>query len=133
VCHVARTVNSYNKINYILDLHSVETLIEITFSKEEVAELQTLQTHPHHVVRRNALMLILKSKTIPHHKIAQITDVCENTVRHCFETYRQGGIEKIKTLQTFLALMTHTHHEKLNSLLTLNFQSFTEEQFQLAA
>jgi len=76
-------------------------LIEITFSKEEVAQLQTLQMHPHHVVRRNGLMLILKSKKIPHHKIAQITDVCENTVRHCFETYQQGGIEKIKTLNFY--------------------------------
>ncbi len=74
---------------------SVETLIKITFSNEEIAQLQALQMHPHHVVRRNGLMLILKSKTIPHHKIAQITDVCENTVRHCFETYQQGGIEKI--------------------------------------
>ncbi len=54
--------------------------------------MQTLQMHPHHVVRRNGLMLILKSKK---------TDVCENTVRHCFETYQQGGIEKIKTLNFY--------------------------------
>lgn len=46
-------------------------------------------------------MLILKSKKIPHHKIAQITDVCENTVRRCFETYQQGGIEKLKTLNFY--------------------------------
>lgn len=74
------------------------TVIEITFSDAEVARLQALQKHPHHVVRRKALVLILKSQKIAHCKIAQIADVCENTVRQCFETYQQGGIEKLKTL-----------------------------------
>jgi transposase len=73
-------------------------MIEIAFSDAEVMGLQALQMHPHHVVRRKALMLVLKSQKIPHYKIAQVTDVCENTVRQCFETYQQGGIEKLKTL-----------------------------------
>jgi hypothetical protein len=73
-------------------------VIEIAFSDAEVAELQALQRHPHHVVRRKALVLILKSQKIAHCKIAQIADVCENTVRQCFETYQQGGIEKLKRL-----------------------------------
>lgn len=73
-------------------------MIEITFSEESVAALQELQMHPHHVVRRRALMLILKSQRIAHYKIAQVTDVCENTVRHCLETYQQGGLERLKTL-----------------------------------
>lgn len=38
-----------------------------------------------------------------------------------------------QTIQTFLNTMNLTHQEKLNSLLTLNFQTFTEEQFKLAA
>lgn len=76
-------------------------MIEITFSKEEKAELQALQLHPHHVVRRNGLILILKSQKIPHYKIARIAGVCENTVRRCFEMYQQGGIEKLKTLNFY--------------------------------
>lgn len=76
-------------------------MIEITFSDESVAALRELQRHPHHVVRRRALTLLLKSQNIAHHKIAQITDVCENTVRHCLETYQQGGLEKLKTLSFY--------------------------------
>ena len=36
-------------------------------------------------------------------------------------------------IQTFLSTMNRTHQQKLNSLLTLNFQTFTEEQFKQAA
>lgn len=39
----------------------------------------------------------------------------------------RGGIEN------FLSTMSRTHQRKLDSLLTLNFQSFTQEQFQRAA
>ena len=38
-----------------------------------------------------------------------------------------------QAIQTFLNTMTKTHQEKLDSLLTLNFQTFTKEQFKLAA
>lgn len=73
-------------------------MIEITFSDESVAALQELQMHPHHVVRRRGLVLLLKSQKIPHYKITQIMGICENTVRHCLKTYQQGGLEKLKTL-----------------------------------
>ena len=76
-------------------------MIKISFSDEALSQLQGLQLHPHHVVRRNALILILKSQKVSHHKIAKIADVCENTVRHCFDTYREGGIEKVKTLNFY--------------------------------
>jgi hypothetical protein len=36
-------------------------------------------------------------------------------------------------IQTFLSTMNLTHQQKLNSLLTLDFQTFTEEQFKQAA
>ena len=73
-------------------------MIEITFPEGSVAALQELQMHPHHVIRRRALVLILKSQGIAHNKIARISDVCENTVRLCLETYQQGGLEKLTTL-----------------------------------
>jgi len=37
--------------------------------------------------------MILKNHEVPHHKIAEIADVCENTVRNCLRAYQQGGIE----------------------------------------
>ena len=72
-------------------------MIEITFSDKEISQLQELQTqHPHHVVRRRALILILKSQKISHYIIARIADVSENTVRNCFEAYQKGGVEQVK-------------------------------------
>ena len=73
-------------------------MIEIEFTSESVAALDKLQMHPHHVVRRRALMLILKNQDIAHYKIALITGVSENTVRHNLKTYQEGGLEKLKTL-----------------------------------
>lgn len=76
-------------------------MIEITFTDESLAALQELQMHPHHVVRRRALVLILKSQGIAHYKIAQITDVCGNTVHHDLETYQRDGLEKLTTLNFY--------------------------------
>jgi transposase len=76
-------------------------MMEITFSDESIRELQALQRHPHHAVRQRALILLLKSQKIPHYKIAEITNVCENTVRHYLEMYQQGGLEKLKTLNFY--------------------------------
>ena len=74
-------------------------MIEIKFSDTEISKLKRLHVyHPHHVVRHRALILILKSENIPHHKIATIADVCENTVRDCFLAYKEGGIKKLITL-----------------------------------
>jgi transposase len=38
-----------------------------------------------------------------------------------------------QAIQTFLSTMHHAHQKELDSLLTLNFQSFTHAQFQCAA
>ena len=76
-------------------------MIDITFSDEVVAALQELQGHPHPVVRRRALILILKSQEIAHHKIAKIADVCENTVRHWLEAYQQGGLERLTEINFY--------------------------------
>lgn len=76
-------------------------MTEMTFTDEEMSQLRTLLEHPHHVVRHKALILILKSQKIPHHTIAQIADVCENTVRNYFEVYQEGGVEKLKTINFY--------------------------------
>lgn len=52
---------------------------------------------------------------------------CLNCVYHCdFFTFRQS-------IETFLGTMNQTHAKELDSLLTLNFQTFNEEQFKRAA
>ena len=77
-------------------------MIEITISKKDLATLKRWQNqHPHHVIRRRALMLLLKHQNIPHHIIATITDTCENTVRQCFSAYVTGGIKGITVINFY--------------------------------
>jgi transposase len=73
-------------------------VIEITISTENLSELKRLHIeHPHGVVRRRALVLLLKEQKIPHYKIAKICGYSENTVHTCIKSYKQGGIEQLIT------------------------------------
>jgi transposase len=77
-------------------------MLNITFSEKESFKLQTLQSfHPHPTVRRRALILNLKSQNIPHHKIAKIANVSENTVRNCFNIYQNGGVETLQIINFY--------------------------------
>ena len=53
---------------------------------------------PHPVVRRRALILLLKSQNVAHHKIALVANVCENTVRQCLQDFLCAGITQLETL-----------------------------------
>ncbi|MCX7123966.1 MAG: winged helix-turn-helix domain-containing protein [Gammaproteobacteria bacterium] len=46
-------------------------------------------------------MIIQIYEDIPHHKIAKVADVCENTVRSCFDAYSKNGIEGLKVLNFY--------------------------------
>jgi transposase len=71
-------------------------VIDISFTDKAIADLRTLQNeHPDPVIRRRALVLLLKSRKIPHHQIAQVADVCENTVRRYLCLYQEGGLAKL--------------------------------------
>lgn len=50
-----------------------------------------------------------------------------------YSTYYENFALFRQAIQGFLTSMHQSHAEKLNSLLTLNFQSFTEEQIKCAA
>lgn len=77
-------------------------MIEIFFSDEQISELQSLESdHPHPLVRRRALILILKSEELSHYKIAKIANVSENTVRRCFEIYLEKGIEGLRAMNFY--------------------------------
>jgi len=74
-------------------------MIKIIFSEDDIARLRKIYfEHQHHVIRRRALIMILKNHEVPHHKIAKIVGVCENTVRNCLRAYQQGGIELLMTI-----------------------------------
>ena len=77
-------------------------MLRIAFPEKEVLKLQNLQGfHPHPVVRRRALILNLKSQNIPHHTIAKIADVSENTIRSCFKAYQNNGIASVQIMNFY--------------------------------
>ena len=49
-------------------------------------------------MRRRALILLLKSQNVAHHKIAAVANVCENTVRQRLRDYQRCGISGLETL-----------------------------------
>ena len=57
-------------------------MIQIAFTEEERISLQNLsEKDPHHIVRRKALTLLLKSYGISHEKICTIIGISGNTLR----------------------------------------------------
>ena len=75
------------------------SVINVVFSDEQLTQLSNLQhTHPHPVIRRRALTMLLKQQVTQHHKIARITGVSENTVRAALQSYNDGGIELLTTV-----------------------------------
>jgi len=77
-------------------------VIKIDFNDSDIEALQALhQTHPHPVIRRRAHILLLKSASIPHATIAQITGYCENTMRHYLSVYLAEGITGLEKINFY--------------------------------
>jgi transposase len=55
-------------------------------------------SHPVPLVQRRMEALWLKSHGLPHAQIAKLVGICENTLRNYFELYREGGVEKLRTV-----------------------------------
>lgn len=72
-------------------------MIKIDFTTDQIDELRNLENnHLHPLVRRKALVILLKSSRIKHCEISKIAGVCDNTIRGYFKEYKAGGIEAIK-------------------------------------
>ena len=77
-------------------------MINIDFSENDIEELQSLhQAHPHPTIRRRAHVVLLKSASIAHHTIAEITGYCENTVRHYLNVYYSEGIKGLEKINFY--------------------------------
>jgi len=57
--------------------------------------------HPIPLVQRRMEVLWLKSHDLPHHLIAQLAGISENTMRDYFQLYAAGGLEKLKEVQFY--------------------------------
>ena len=57
--------------------------------------------HPVPLVQRRMEVLWLKSHDLPHHLIAKLANISENTMRDYFQLYAAGGLEKLKEVQFY--------------------------------
>jgi hypothetical protein len=77
-------------------------MLQLTFSEEEITELDYQRYHyPHPRVQRKMEALLLKAKGLPHYQIANCVGVCENTLRDYLRQYRDEGIEGLKRLEFY--------------------------------
>lgn len=77
-------------------------MIKINFSSDDSRRLQKLaDKHKHPFVRKKAFVLLLKSKNIPHAKIAQIANICENTVRSYLKGYQSDALEFVLAINFY--------------------------------
>ena len=76
--------------------------IQLTFTPDDLAALSEMRyLYPHPIVQRRAETLWLKSFGLPHHQIANIAGVCENTLRDYLALYQTGGVEGLKVLHSY--------------------------------
>lgn len=75
-------------------------MIQITFSEQDIAELQHERYHhPHPRVQMKMEALLLKAKGLPHHMIAECVNVSEPTLRSYLEEYQNGGIDALREIR----------------------------------
>ena len=81
-------------------------MLRVVLSGESQAQLKDLQqNHIHPLIRRRALVLLLRSENTPNDQIENITGLCENAVTGYVHNYLDGG--KIILLQ-----LLHKHAKK---------------------
>ena len=77
-------------------------MIDLWIPPEDVAEARyELFHHPHPLVQRKMLAVLLKSQDLPHHQITTLLGISENTLPSYLEQYQQGGIEGLKELHFY--------------------------------
>jgi transposase len=73
------------------------TRLDFTEADRQALHEQRFQ-HPHPFVQRKMETLWLKSQGLPHHEIARLAGITENTVRAYLYEYLEGGIEALKRI-----------------------------------
>lgn len=83
--------------------------IEFTESEKQALHYERFH-HPHPRVQRKMETVWLKCHQLPHHKIAELGGISENTVRSYLREYQLGGIEALKQVNFYRPqseLMSH--------------------------
>jgi transposase len=74
-------------------------MIQVSFTPEAIEALHHERFHHSHPrVRLKMEALYLKSQGLSHHDIARLCRIAETTLQRYLKSYREGGIEALKTL-----------------------------------
>ena len=77
-------------------------MIQVDFCQKDIEIFKIERSrHPHPRVQRRMDVLWLKSNGLPNNQIAQLANVCYNTVTEYLRMYKIGGIEKLKELNFY--------------------------------
>jgi transposase len=77
-------------------------MLQLNISEVELKEIEYQRyQHPHPRVQRKMEALYLKAKGLPHHQIAELVGICDNTLRDYFEQYQQGGVAALTQLNFY--------------------------------
>ncbi len=72
-------------------------MVEIQFTEQDQLALHYERFHhPHPRVQQKMEAVWLKSHGLPHHEIARLVAISENTLRTYLQEYLDGGIEMLK-------------------------------------
>jgi transposase len=75
-------------------------MLRVVLSNDERVELKYLQqNHIHLLIRRRALVLLLRSENTPNDQITNITGLCESVITGYVHNYLDGGIAKLTELK----------------------------------
>ena len=68
-------------------------MLQLNFSEADLKQIEYQRYHHSHPrVQRKMEALFLKAKGLPHHQIAELVGVCDNTLTAYFKQYQQGGL-----------------------------------------
>ena len=77
-------------------------MLQLSISETELKEIEYQRYHhPHPRVQRKMEALFLKAKGLPHHQIAELVGVCDNTLCSYFKQYQQGGVAALQHIQFY--------------------------------
>jgi len=76
-------------------------VIKIIVSAEDEQRLKILKDHLHPIVRRKALIILLKQQGIRHNKIAKSLGRCVNTITTHLKGYKILGIKYIEAIHSY--------------------------------
>ena len=75
-------------------------MLKVVLSGEARSQLKDLQhNHIHPLIRRRALILLLRSENMPNDQITNITGLCENVITGYVHKYLDGGIARLTELK----------------------------------